>query len=131
MAGDNRSDIFSIGVMGYEMMTGHLPYGDQLTREINWRTLNKITYHSAINYNPMIPLWMDGAIEKACKLDIKQRYDTFSEFLFDLKKPNPQFTHRSVPLVEKNPSLLWKTLALVLLLSNLILLAFIFLFDVN
>ncbi len=131
MAGDNRSDIFSIGVMVYEMMTGHLPYGDQLTREINWRTLNKISYQSAIKYNPMIPLWMDGAMEKACKLDIKKRYDTFSEFLFDLKKPNAQFCNRSVPLVERNPSLLWKMLALVLFLSNLFLLAFIFLFDVN
>ncbi len=131
MAGDNRSDIFSIGVMVYEMMTGHLPYGDQLTREINWRTLNKINYQSAINWNPMIPLWMDGAIEKACKLDIKQRYDTFSEFLFDLKKPNPAFMQRRVPLIEKNPGLLWKILALVLLLSNLLLLAFIFLFDVH
>lgn len=131
MAGDNRSDIFSIAVMVYEMLTGHLPYGDQLKRDINWRTLNKIHYQSAINFNPMIPLWMDGAIEKACKLDIKQRYETFSEFLFDLKKPNAQFSNRSVPLIEKNPTLLWKLLALVLLLSNLFLLAFFFLFDVN
>jgi serine/threonine protein phosphatase PrpC len=131
MAGDNRSDIFSIGVMVYEMMTGHLPYGDQLTREINWRTLNKISYHSAINYNPMIPLWMDGAIEKACKLDIKQRYDTFSEFLFDLKNPNPKFTSRSVPLVERHPQVLWKALAAIFFIINLLLLAFIFLFDVN
>ncbi len=131
MAGDNRSDLFSIGVMTYEMLTGHLPYGEQLTREINWRSLNKIDYQSAINWNPMIPLWMDGAMEKACKLDIKQRYATFSEFLFDLKKPNPAFMQRPVPLVEKNPGLLWKLMALVLLLSNLLLLAFIFLFDVH
>lgn len=130
VAGDNRSDLFSVAVMVYEMMTGHLPYGDQLTREINWRTLHKIKYQSAINHNPMIPLWMDGAIEKACKLDVKSRYETFSEFLFDLKNPNSLFMNRSVPLIEKNSGTLWKAIAMVLLLTNFILLISLFLFDV-
>jgi len=130
IAGDSRSDLFSMGVMVYEMMTGHLPYGDQLKRDINWRTLNKISYQSAINYNPMIPLWMDGAIEKATKLDVKSRYETFSEFLFDLKNPRQIFMNRSVPWVEKDPNTLWKMLALVLMLSNLVLLGFVFLFDI-
>jgi serine/threonine protein kinase len=131
IAGDNRSDLFSIAVMVYEMMTGHLPYGDQLKRDINWRALNKINYQSSIKYNPMIPLWMDGAIEKATKLDVKSRYETFSEFLFDLKNPNPMFMNLSVPLIEKDPGTLWKVLAIVLLLSNLILLGFLFLFDIS
>lgn len=131
IAGDNRSDIFSVAVLVYEMMTGHLPYGDQLTREINWRTLNKITYQSAINYNPMIPLWMDGAIEKAAKLDMKSRYNTFSEFLFDLKNPNPVFMNRSVPLLEKDPNMVWKLLAMALFISNLVLLYFLFFNDVT
>lgn len=128
-AGDNRSDLFSVAVILYEMLTRKLPYGDQLGRDLNWRTLNKIKYQSTIQHNPMIPLWMDGAIEKACKLDVKSRYDTFSEFLFDLKNPNPVFTNRSVPLIEKDPNTIWKLLALILLLSNFILLFFLFLFD--
>lgn len=131
IAGDNRSDLFSIAVMVYEMMTGHLPYGDQLKRDINWRTLNKISYQSAIKYNPMIPLWMDGAIAKACKLDIKYRYETFSEFLFDLKNPNSTFMNRSVPLIEQDSNTLWKLLSLILLLGNFILFFFMFLFDVS
>ncbi len=131
MAEDKRSDLFSIAVMVYEMLTGQLPYGNQFARNVNWRTLNKIQYQSAISHNPEIPLWIDGAIEKACKLDIKKRYDTFSEFLFDLKNPNSRFMRRHVPLVEKDPGLLWKTLAMVFFLSNLVLLVFIFLFDVN
>ena len=130
IAGDNRADLFSLGVMVYEMMTGHLPYGDQLKRDINWRTLNKIRYQSAIRYNPMIPLWMDGALEKALKLDVKSRYETFSEFLFDLKNPNPIFMKRSLPLIEKDANTLWKLLALVLFLTNILLLFFLQVFDV-
>ena len=82
MEGSNRSDIYSLGVLTYEMLTGYLPYGNRLTRNLNWRTLNKIKYTSAIVYNPMIPLWLDGALEKAVSTDQRSRYDTFSEFLF-------------------------------------------------
>ena len=130
-SGDTRSDIFSIGVMVYEMLTSHLPYGDHLSRNLNWRTLNRIKYQSAINSNPMLPLWMDGALEKAVKLEGKYRYDTFSEFLFDLKKPNERFMNRSVPLIDKDPNMMWKILALVMFLGNLALLFFLFLHDVS
>ncbi len=121
--GSNRSDIYSLGVIAYEIFTGALPYGDKLTRELNWRTLNKIKYTSAIQYNPMIPLWLDGALEKAVKTDYRSRYDTFSEFFFDLTHPNNDFMKHSAPLLESNPTLFWKISCGVLLAGNMIWLA--------
>jgi len=59
----------------------------------------------------MIPLWLDGTLEKAVSTDQRSRYDTFSEFLYDLTHPNPAFMNRSVPLLESNPGLLWKLVA--------------------
>jgi len=119
--GSNRSDIFSLGVITYEMLTGKLPYGDSLTRNLNLRSLSKIKYTSALAYNPMIPLWLDGALEKAVNTDQRSRYDTFSEFLFDLTHPNSAFINRSVPLLESRPDLLWKLVAGISIIVNIVL----------
>jgi serine/threonine protein kinase len=124
--GSNRSDIFSLGVITYEMLTGKLPYGDKLTRNLNLRSLKKIKYTSATTYNPMIPLWLDGALEKAVNTDQRLRYDTFSEFLFDLTHPNSAFINRSAPLLEKNPDLIWKLVAGISIIVNIVLIYSIF-----
>ncbi len=120
MEGSNRSDIYSLGVLVYNLLTGELPYSDRMSRELNWRTLNKIKYESSIKHNPMIPLWMDGAIHKAVKKDQRQRYDTFSEFLFDLTHPKESFMGHAAPLLERNPTAFWKIATGFLLLTNII-----------
>jgi len=69
----------------------------------------------------MIPLWLDGALEKAVNTDQRSRYDTLSEFLFDLTHPNSAFINRSVPLLESRPDLLWKLVAGISIIVNIVL----------
>jgi len=71
-----------------------------------------------LQHNPMIPLWLDGAIEKAVRIDHRLRYDSFSEFNHDLTHPNELFMKNTLPLVEKDPLIFWRSIAAVLFILN-------------
>ncbi len=121
--GSNRADIFSLGTIAYELLTGKLPYGNALEHTEGRRAVARLQYHPSYHHNPMIPVWMDGALKKAVHPDPKQRYDTLSEFLHDLSQPNPRFgSEAQIPLIERNPVAFWRGLSLLLGLSNLALL---------
>ena len=107
-----KSDMFSLAVVIYEMLTGKLPYGDQLEKLNDQRNLYRLSYHSAHKYNPMVPYWMDGALEKALSPTVDQRQTSFSEFIFELQTPNKKYmTKRNMPLIQKNPLKFWQGLA--------------------
>jgi len=113
--GSNRSDIFSLGVICYEMLCGRLPYD----REFSTRNLAKANYRSVSDDNPGIPAWVDAALRKAVSIRPEQRYSLLSEFIHDLSHPNPEFNHtRPPPLIERNPVALWRTLAILFMLTT-------------
>jgi hypothetical protein len=52
------------------------------------------------------------------------RYDSLSEFLYDLRHPNSNYVKTSsAPLIERNPLLLWKSTTVALALAVIVLLA--------
>ena len=118
LRGDNISDIYSLGVIAYEMVTGQLPYGKD---ELTLRRLRRVRYRSASQINPEVPSWFDRALQKAVEIERGRRYAVLSEFMHDLSHPNPEFTTRSMePLIERNPLLVWKGIALLLFLLNVL-----------
>jgi serine/threonine protein phosphatase PrpC len=120
--GSPRSDIFSLGVLAYQMLSGKLPYGAQVAKSRTKAAQRKLVYQSVLNEEREIPVWIDDAIRKAVEPDPIARYEELSEFVFDLHHPNKDFLNKTrPPLIERNPVIFWKSVSFVLLLAVIVL----------
>lgn len=119
--GTVRSDLFSLAVLTYHMLTGNFPYGTQVAKHRTLAGQKKLAYKSALREDRAIPSWVDGALKKALHPDPERRYGEISEFIADLRNPNPQFSGRSqLPFIDNNPVAFWKGVSLVSLLALLL-----------
>ena len=82
---DNRTDLFSLGIVLYEICTGERPFqGKSIT------TISEAAKHGKfmppVKLNPDVFPEVDKIINKALKADPKQRYQSAKEMLNDLRK---------------------------------------------
>jgi serine/threonine protein kinase len=121
--GSEWSDQFSLGVIAYQMLTGRLPYGAQIARARTRAQFRKVRYLPASGDDQTIPPWIDGALRRAVHPVAAKRYESLSEFVFDLRHPNPAYAGGQTPLIERNPLLFWKATTALLAIAVVILLA--------
>ena len=98
------------------MLTGRLPYGGQGARVRTRSDARKLHYVSACHEARPLPEWMDGALRTAVHPDPLRRHEALSEFVADLRTPNPRFVRSGlVPLAERNPVRFWQGVCVALL----------------
>jgi len=122
--GTTRSDMFSLGVIAYQMLSGRLPYGPQVARAQTKHAQRKLIYQSVLDDDRTIPAWIDEAIKKSVHPDPYKRYEEITEFIYDLRHPNKNFLNKArPPLMERSPVLFWKSLSFILFIIVIILLS--------
>jgi len=114
-SGTPRSDMFSLGVITYQMLTGKLPYGAQVAKCRTKAAQNNLIYDSALHDEREMPAWIDDAIRKMVHPNPYKRYEELSEFLYDLRNPNKAFLNKTrAPLLERDPVRFWKGVTFIM-----------------
>jgi serine/threonine protein kinase/serine/threonine protein phosphatase PrpC len=121
--GTERSDLFSLGVITYQMLSGRLPYGAEVAKAKTQSAQRKLHYASVLHEDRDIPAWIDGVLCKAVHPNPLKRYEALSEFVYDLRHPSREFLNRTrPPLTERHPVRFWKSVSAVLALMVVMLL---------
>ncbi len=115
-SGSKRSDIFSLGVICYEMLTGKLPYKEKMVNKFSLKNYAHMQYIPLKTHRSDLPIWLNEVLKKACAPNPEKRYELLSEFIHDLKVPkNIIARNQPEPLLQKNPLLFWQGLSATLL----------------
>lgn len=81
---DERTDIFSLGVMLYEMITGYSPFDGESIADIFAAILHEEPLPIA-NYLPDVSQELQRVVSNALRKESKERYQTMNDLLVDLK----------------------------------------------
>ncbi len=119
--GTQQSDIYSLGVIAYQMLSGKFPYSAKIAQANSKSAQRKLTYRSIIDDNSVLPVWIDDTLNKALQIDPVKRYSELSEFIQDLRIPNSEFLARTrAPLIQRDPVMFWQAMCFILLILLLI-----------
>ena len=82
---DARTDIFSLGVVLYETVTGHLPFEGSTSNEVLAVILSEKEPQPLARFTRDVPIELERIVEKTLRKNRDERYQTVKDLLLDLK----------------------------------------------
>jgi len=93
---DPRTDLFSLGVVLYEMVTGTQPFRGESAIDVCNKILNQAPV-SPVRLNPDVPAGLAGVIERCLEKDPELRYPSARDLLTELKRLRRNWASGSLP----------------------------------
>ncbi|MGH2677744.1 MAG: Stk1 family PASTA domain-containing Ser/Thr kinase [Actinomycetota bacterium] len=100
---DIRSDIYSLGCVLYEMLTGRPPFTGDSPVAIAYKHVREDPVHPS-NLNPDVPPSLDAVVMKAMAKNPENRYQTADEFRQDLERASAGLPTVATPLLLADPT---------------------------
>ncbi len=103
---DEKADIYSVGIVLYEMLTGKLPFDGDSVVSVALKQINE-NAEQPRTINSSIPVGFEQIVMKAMEKKKNDRYQTAAEMLVDLdelkQNPNKKFDYRCL-YIDKQPT---------------------------
>jgi len=90
---DARSDLYSLGIVLFELLTGHTPFTGDTPIGIAMKHMSEPA-PSPRSIRPEIPAWLERVVLKCLEKDKVRRYQTAEELAQELRRPRGDKTHR-------------------------------------
>jgi len=120
-AGDEKSDLFALGVTVFEALTGRYPYGE--IEPFSHPRFGKAK--PLVGLRPDLPAWLDAGLARAMAVDPAARHGDVMEFAMEMEAgpaAGGRPSRRATPLYHRDPLAFWQVVSAILAVVVLVLL---------